>query len=87
MAMIDVRNSGNAHGRLEGFLNATDASGQRLELTPADVPIMPGETRSVSLSPVLEEGKPAPDVQFPLSVKGSLEWGKNRLPLDVSFAP
>lgn len=87
LAMLDVRNTGNAHGRLEGFVNATDAGGQRLELTPADVPIMPGETRSVSLSPVLEEGKPAPDVQFPLSVKGSLEWGKSRLPLDVSFAP
>lgn len=87
VALLDVRNSGNAHGRLEGFVNGTDAGGQRLELTPADVPIMPGETRSVALVPVTEEGKPAPEVRFPLAVKGSLEWGKNRLPLDASFGP
>ncbi|MDO8903125.1 hypothetical protein [Hydrogenophaga sp.] len=87
MAMMDVRNRGNAHGRLEGFVNGTDAGGQRMELAPADLPILPGETRSVALVPVVEDGKSAPDVRFPLIVKGNLEWGKNRLPLDTSFAP
>ena len=87
VAMLDVRNSGNAHGRLEGFVNGTDATGQRLELSPADIPVMPGETRSIALVPVIEEGKPAPEVRFPLIVKGNLEWGKNRLPLDASFGP
>jgi len=87
VAMLDVRNSGNAHGRLEGFVNGIDASGLRLELAPADVPILPGETRGISLAPVVEEGKPTPEARFPLSVKGTLEWGKNRLPLDASFAP
>lgn len=87
VALLDVRNRGNAHGRLEGFVNGTDAGGQRLELAPADVPIMPGETRAVALVPVAEEGKTAPEVRFPLTVKGNLEWGKNRLPLDASFAP
>jgi hypothetical protein len=87
IAVLDVRNSGNAHGRLEGYVNATDAAGQRLEMAPADIPIMPGETRSVALSPVAEEGKTAPELRFPLVVKGTLEWGKNRLPLDASFAP
>ncbi|HEX5739596.1 MAG TPA: hypothetical protein VFY22_13890 [Hydrogenophaga sp.] len=87
VAMLDVRNSGNAHGRLEGYVNGTDADGQRLELTPADLPVMPGETRGVSLTPVVDEGKPAPEVRFPLNVQGKLEWGKNRLPLDASFAP
>lgn len=87
VAVLDVRNSGNAHGRLEGYVNATDAAGQRLEMAPADIPIMPGETRGVALSPVVLEGKTAPEVRFPLVVKGTLEWGKNRLPLDASFAP
>lgn len=87
VAMIDVRNRGNAHGRIEGFVNATDASGARFEMAPADMPILPGETRSIAISPVVEDGKPAPTVRFPLNVKGSLEWGKNRLPLDTSFAP
>lgn len=86
-AVVDVRNTGNAHGRLEGFVNGTDASGDRLEMAPADLPILPGETRSIALMPVVEDGKPSPTVRFPLTVKGNLEWGKNRLPLDASFAP
>lgn len=87
VALIDVRNTGNAHGRLEGFVNGTDADGQRLELTPADLPVLPGETRTIALSPVAEDGKAPPQVRLPLDVKGSLEWGKSRLPLDVRFAP
>ncbi|MCY1556638.1 hypothetical protein D9M68_934030 [compost metagenome] len=87
VAMLDIRNRGNAHGRLEGFVNATDAAGRRLEMTPTDMPILPGETRGVALGPVVEEGQPVPEIRFPLVVKGSLEWGKNRLPLDASFAP
>lgn len=87
VAVVDVRNRGNAHGRLEGFVNGTDASGARFEMSPADLPILPGETRSVAITPVTEDGKPAPEVRFPLTIKGNLEWGKNRLPLDASFAP
>jgi hypothetical protein len=87
VAVVDVRNRGNAHGRLEGFVNGTDASGARFEMSPADLPILPGETRGVAITPVTEDGKPAPEVRFPLTIKGNLEWGKNRLPLDASFAP
>lgn len=86
-AVVDVRNRGNAHGRLEGFVNGTDASGARFEMAPADLPILPGETRRITITPVAEEGKPAPVVRFPLAIKGNLEWDKNRLPLDASFAP
>lgn len=86
-AVVDVRNSGNAHGRLEGFVNGTDAAGARFEMAPADLPILPGETRTVAILPVVEDGKPAPDIRFPLVVKGQLEWGKNSLPLDARFAP
>jgi P pilus assembly chaperone PapD len=84
-AQLAVRNSGNATGRIEGFVNGTDAAGQKMEMAPADLPILPGETRGLALSPVVEEGKTAPSVRFPLNVKGSLEWGKNRLPLDARF--
>lgn len=86
-AVVEVRNLGNAHGRLEGFVNGTDASGARFEMAPADLPILPGETRRIAITPVAENGKPTPTVRFPLVVKGNLEWGKNRLPLDASFAP
>lgn len=86
-AVVDVRNRGNAHGRLEGFVNGTDASGRRVEMAPADLPILPGETRPIALSPVAEEGKPAPELRFPLAVNGKLEWGRNSVPLDTRFAP
>lgn len=87
VAMVKVSNSGTATGRLEGFLNATDAGGQRVELAPADLPILPGETRRIALAVATLDGKPAPELKFPLSVKGSLESGKTRLPVEASFAP
>ena len=86
-AVVDVRNLGNAHGRLEGFVNGTDATGARFEMAPSDLPILPGETRAVTLIPVVEDGQPVPEVRFPLVVKGKLEWGKNSVPLDTRFAP
>lgn len=86
-ALIDVRNRGNAHGRVEGFLNGTDADGQRLELAPADLPILPGETRSLGLAPVPAENQPLPAIRFPLQVQGKLESGRERLPVDARFAP
>jgi hypothetical protein len=82
---IEVRNSGNAHGRLDGFLDGVDASGQKFELSPADVPILPGESRTISIMPVSEEAKGPPAIKFPIKVKGTLEWGKNRIPLEHTF--
>lgn len=86
-AILEVRNSGTAHGRLQGYVNGTDADGKTYEMAPADLPILPGETRRVALTPVAEDGKPAPRPRFPLTVKGALEWGTNRLPLDLTLAP
>ena len=86
-ALVDVRNTGNAHGRLEGFVNSTDADGQRLELAPANLPILPGETRSLSLAPVVLDNQAALTIRFPLQVQGQLESGRERLPLNVQFAP
>lgn len=86
-AIVRVHNAGTATGRLEGFLDATDATGQRAEMSPADLPILPGETRRIALTPVAAEGKSAPALRFPVKVRGQLESGKNKLPLDASFAP
>ncbi|MBX3608413.1 MAG: hypothetical protein KF871_00840 [Hydrogenophaga sp.] len=86
--VIDVRNTGNAHGRLEGFLAGTDATGKSLEFGPADLPILPGETRSIALVALGEGNQPAPEVRFPVRIQGGLEWGdKQRLPIDIRFAP
>jgi hypothetical protein len=87
LPVLEVRNSGNAHGRLDGFLTGKDASGLEFEMAPADNPILPGDTRLIALSPMVEEGKKPPAIQYPLNVKGTLEWGKQQLPLEQRFAP
>jgi hypothetical protein len=87
VALIDVKNTGGAHGRLDGFLSGVDAQGQALEVTAADTPIMPGETRAVALK-FTRPGDPGAVLQpaFPVSVKGKLEWGKGRTTeLDLRF--
>ena len=43
--------------------------------------------RLIALSPVTAEGKKPPLIQYPLAVKGTLEWGKVRLPLEQRFVP
>lgn len=87
VAAIKVRNDGSATGRLEGFVDGTDAGGQRAEMAPADMPILPGETRRIGLAAIGTDNKPGPTLRFPLRVKGQLESGKAKLPLDASFAP
>lgn len=87
-AVIDVKNSGAAHGRLDGFLAGTDAQGQSLDVSVASTPILPGETRAVALK-FAKQGDPNATVQvaFPVSVKGKLEWGKGRsTELDQRFS-
>lgn len=82
-----VRNTGNAHGRLGGFVEGTDDAGQRIEFGPADLPILPGETRRVPLVALGEGKQAAPTVRFPVRIQGKLEWGRNTLALDARFAP
>jgi hypothetical protein len=77
-AVLMVANSGNAHGRVQGFLSATDATGRQFEATPANNPILPGETRPVVLRLAIR-GAPA-DTRpvLPLVLRGKLEWGRGR---------
>lgn len=78
-----LRNSGNAHGRTEGVLVATDAAGRSLDLVTAPLPILPGETRVVPMWPQEQsEGKP---VVFtpPLRIKGKIEWEGGQIPVDA----
>ena len=87
--MLRVRNSGNAHGRVGGFLSGTDASGKALEFTPSSMPILPGETRAVSLN-ATRPGDPevAVQVQFPVTISGKLELGKGQSQsVEQRFAP
>ncbi len=88
LPVLTISNTGDAHGRLEGFIDGTDAGGTRFTFSPSTTPIMPGETRPIALSPVLDDsGSPAPAIQFPLTLKGHLENGKQRLEIETVVAP
>ena len=87
--VLDIRNSGTAHGRLGGFLSGTDASKTDLEFSPSSLPILAGETRTIPLA-ATRPGDPetAVQVQFPITVSGKLEWGKGQTQtVEQRFAP
>jgi hypothetical protein len=84
--LLYVRNTGTAHGRLEGFLEGTDASGRRVEFTPAGLPILPGETREIVLN-VAGEGESRPAAVFPMAIRGTLEWSGKSTPFEAAFTP
>jgi hypothetical protein len=84
-----VRNSGTAHGRMGGFLSGSDASGKAFEFSPSSLPILPGETRAIALNATRPGDQDTEvQVQFPVTVRGKLEWGKGQTQnLDQRFAP
>lgn len=85
LPLLEVRNSGNAHGRLAGVLTGTDDKGIKLEFTPLTLPILPGETRAIALTANLEGGAPVTQVNYPVTVKGALEMAGKRVPFEHTF--
>jgi hypothetical protein len=83
--VLMVKNSGTAHGRLAGFLSGTDAAGRKLEFTPTTLPILPGETRAITLTPYLEDNEPV-KVAYPITIRGKLEWGDKSVAFEQRFA-
>jgi hypothetical protein len=79
-----VRNSGTAHGRMGGYLSGTDAKGVKYDFTPSDFPILPQEERQVFLTPSTA-AEDHPTLTFPVTVKGTLEWGAQRTELNQRF--
>lgn len=81
---IYVRNSGNAHGRMAGFLNGTDSTGRRLDFAPASLPVLPGEVRAIALTATNDRDEPV-EPKAPVTVRGTLEWAGGRLPFEQRF--
>lgn len=81
---LRVHNSGNAHGRMSGFLSGKDANGVRYDFTPSDFPILPGEDREVYFMPSLPNND-SPTLTFPVTVRGTLEWAGGTVPVDERF--
>lgn len=79
------RNSGLAHGRPEGTLTGTDAKGRQFDFTVAPLPILPGEARAVPIWPQDEpDGKPAA-VNYPVRLRGTVEWEGGKQPVDATL--
>ncbi|HEV8017200.1 MAG TPA: hypothetical protein VGP32_01420 [Steroidobacteraceae bacterium] len=81
---LRVHNAGNAHTRMSGFLTGKDASGKSYDFTPSDLPILPGEVRSVILTPSTPDNQ-SPVLSFPVTVHGTLEWADQKTDLDETF--
>lgn len=84
LPMLRVHNGGNAHGRMGGFLTGTDAKGIHYDFTPSSLPILPGEEVDLFFTPSID-GDDHPTLTFPVTVKGTLEWGEHRTELNQRF--
>ena len=76
-----MRNTGNAHGRVSGFLTGSDANGVKYDFNPSDFPILPGTSGDVYLTPSTSTDD-HPTLSFPVRVQGTLEWGSTKLKID-----
>jgi len=82
---LTVRNTGDAHGRLEGTVDAKDAQGRDFMLAVEGTPIMPGQTRHLALVPKGEDGQPALQPRYPIKASGMLDWDKGSFKLNAEF--
>ena len=85
--VLRIRNDGDAHGRLQGFVDGTDAGGKRYAFAPSTSPIMPGETRDIPLQPQPDDPKsPPPVLEFPVKLQGRLDSGAQRIDIAATVA-
>jgi hypothetical protein len=83
---LRVHNTGGVHTRMSGFLTGKDATGRTYDFTPSDLPILPGEVRSVVFTPsTADSASASPTLSFPVSVKGTLEWSDQKTELNEIF--
>ena len=78
-------NAGTSHGRPEGVLEGRDASGKSFEFVVSPFPILPGETRAVALWAQEEPGKKAPEIRYPLRLRGTIEWDGGKQNIDSTL--
>lgn len=83
--VVRVTNTGDAHGRLDGVLEATNADGTTFELMPDGGPVLPGQSRMLVLN-AKAIGKAAPPaLQYPLKVEGTLDWDEGAFKIKATL--
>jgi hypothetical protein len=85
--LLTASNTGNAHGRLSGLLNAEDGAGRALDVRVSELPILPGHTQTLRLRPTLVGGEEQVAIQPPLKLNGLVEWPGGQYPVDVLLNP
>lgn len=85
--VLVVRNTGDAHGRLDGALDVRDADGKALELVPDGAPVLPGQTRTLALSVRSTDKDKATNapLRFPLQVSGTLDWDEGAFKVNANI--
>lgn len=83
--VVTVMNTGDAHGRLDGSLDAIDAQGLEVELVPDSSPILPGQTRMLELQPRTEPGQQPRTLTLPAQAKGTLDWERGSFKINAQF--
>ena len=83
--VLTVTNTGDAHGRLEGGLDAVDANGLKFDLLPESTPVLPGQTRTLRLLPKAESNQPLPEAVFPFKTTGQLDWELGSFKVNAEF--
>lgn len=83
--VITLANTGDAHGRIEGSLDTVDAKGLKFELIPDSTPIMPGQTRTLALTPRTSQQRRPTEPVFPLKSDGQLDWNLGSFKVNVEF--
>ena len=83
--MVNLHNWGNAHARPSGSIIAKDAGGKKAELLLSPFPILPGETRGISLFADKEISgiENIEELIFPLYLKGLIEWDGGTYKVDT----
>lgn len=85
--VLSVRNRGNAHGRLQGFVDGRDADGRGFAFAPSTLPILPGETRDIALAPQADTAEAeAPVLRYPVTLSGHLDSSTQKLEVEQTFA-
>ena len=77
LPMLRIRNTGSAHGRLDGAVLGTDAGGTDYRFPVSTLPIMPGQERRLPLYPQtgnVNNARKPPPLKWPVSLQGQLQW-------------
>lgn len=84
--VANVRNDGNAHGRLEGALRGVDATGKAYYFPVSTLPVMPGQTRQLPLLPAEDmTTKKRPKVVYPVKLSGRLDWDNGQFDVQAEI--